>query len=182
MSRHYSNESSRQKVALDLLKKIFASNKSYPLPDIREGTVSGRRQSGGHAYGPADVMETVVEIKNELGSGQADHEVQMTAYFAQMHRDQIDGGYHKALYQRFLFPTLGIIIIGALNILLTFYVDSRPSPYFIRSIHRIQCPRSPRPAKIRRAHAAAFDPISFWRRFGTKLTFTSFPGSLPSPH
>src|SRR6266404_1836062 len=70
MSRHYSNESSRQKVALDLLKKIFARTKRIRYPEIRKGTVSGKRQSGGHAYGPADVLETVVEIENELGSGQ----------------------------------------------------------------------------------------------------------------
>ena len=143
MSRHYPNESSRQTVALDHLNKIFASNKSFQLPEIRDSTVSGKRQSRGHAYGPAHVMETVVGITNEFGSGQGDPEVQITAYFAQMHGDHIDSGCCGALYKRFLFPTLGITIIGRLNIRLTFHVDSRSSPFLFRSIRRIRCSRSP---------------------------------------
>ncbi len=105
-------ESQRQVAALEDLNKIFSSNTSTALPEIRPGLVFENRPSDGHANGPAGVMETVVEVKNELGAGHADPEVLLTSYFAQTHIMGIKDEHYDGLYERFLFPTLGISIIG----------------------------------------------------------------------
>jgi len=114
MSRHHKSEEDRKILAFDLLDRIFSSNKSLVLPPIEVGTISRDWQSDGHGHanGPAHIMETIVQVENELGSGNADPEVQLTAHFTQMHSDHFDCGCHDGLYDRFLFPTLGISIIG----------------------------------------------------------------------
>ncbi|KAH9066267.1 hypothetical protein EDB87DRAFT_702019 [Lactarius vividus] len=84
------------------------------LPSIHVGTVSQDWQSDGHGHanGPANIMETIVQVGNELGSGNADPKVWLTAQFTQMHGDHLDRGSHDSLYDRFLFSTLGVFIIG----------------------------------------------------------------------
>jgi len=70
------------------------------LPRIALSKIVGERTSDGHANGPADVMETVVDIKNEYGSTNSDPENQFTSYFLQMHSTQIHSGLHKESFQK----------------------------------------------------------------------------------
>ncbi len=159
MSLHYRMEAKRQLAALEHLNKKFSSNTSTALPEIRSGPVFESWSSDGHASGPAGVMETVVEVKNELGAGQADPEVQLTAYFAQAHKMGIKDEHYDEVYERFLFPTLGISIIGRTE------HNSCNSPVLLmllRALRRIRRTRLPRQAKIRGTHPTPLDSISFW--------------------
>ncbi len=113
MTFHYQSESDRQTHALRHFDKIFSSNTSFDLPQIRAGHVRGNLRSDGHANGPAGLMETIVAVKNELGAGNADPKIRITSYFSHAHREYIAGGLgSRGIYDRFLFPTLGISIIG----------------------------------------------------------------------
>ena len=112
MCDHYKDESERQRAVLPILNGIFRCYKLHLLPDIAPGLIKEGRMSDGHAVGPNQVMETVVEIKNEFGSGQTDPEIQFTSYFIQMNHHHMKNGPHEASFKRFLCPALGIMMIG----------------------------------------------------------------------
>jgi hypothetical protein len=87
---------------------------AVPIASDRSSPNRRDRHTDEHTDGPAPVMGTIVEVKNELRDD-ADPEIQLTSYFAQMHRYHLDTGLHclhKNLYDRLLFPALGILIIG----------------------------------------------------------------------
>jgi hypothetical protein len=111
MCQHYTNEEGRRRKVLKALNAIFECYLPYHLTTIIPSLLSGSRSSDGHAEGPAGVLEVVVEFKNELGIGQTDPEVQITGYYLQSLREESFGP-HKALYERFLFPALGISLMG----------------------------------------------------------------------
>lgn len=112
MCKHFGDEPERQRTVLPVLNHIFECYEPFRLPLIAPGKISGEITSDGHANGPAGVMETVVEIKNEFGSGQTDPEIQFISYFLQMCNSQFRSGPHKESFQKYLCPTLGITIIG----------------------------------------------------------------------
>ncbi|KAI9450412.1 hypothetical protein F5148DRAFT_1290817 [Russula earlei] len=113
MCQHHSDENERQGKILPALNDIFKCFKPFPLPRIEAAIILGDRRSHGHANGPADVMETIVEMKNEFGSGNCDPEIQLIAYYGQMNRHNMESGRHKDLYPKFRFPALAISIIGS---------------------------------------------------------------------
>ncbi|KAI9507458.1 hypothetical protein F5148DRAFT_1014958 [Russula earlei] len=113
MCQHHSDENERQEKILPALNDIFKCFKPFPLPRIEAAIILGDRRSHGHANGPADVMETIVEMKNEFGSGNCDPEIQLIAYYGQMNRHNMESGRHKDLYPKFRFPALAISIIGS---------------------------------------------------------------------
>ena len=112
MCGHIQDEKERQKAILLALNGIFESYKPFRLPPIVPNKVARERVSGGHAKGPAQVMDTVVEFMNEFGSGVTDPEIQYTSYFLQMNDAQMRLGAHKKSFEKHLCPTLGISIIG----------------------------------------------------------------------
>ena len=111
MCQHYTDEEGQRKKVLKALNDIFECYLPSHLTPIIPSPISGSRSSDGHADGPAGVLEVIVEFKNELGIGQTDPEVQVTGYYLQSLREGSSGP-HKALYERFLFPALGISLMG----------------------------------------------------------------------
>jgi hypothetical protein len=111
MCQHHINEEARRKKVLKALNAIFDCYLPSHLIHIIPSPISGTRSSGGHAEGPAGVLEVIVEFKNELGIGQTDPEVQITGYYLQSLREESSGP-HRALYKSFLFPALGISLMG----------------------------------------------------------------------
>jgi hypothetical protein len=112
MCKHFKDEKERQRAVLPVLNDIFASYKPYKLPPIEPGKIVGERTSGGHATGPVQTMEVVLEIKNEYGTGGSDPEIQYTSYYLQMYRYQIRSGPYKECIEKYICPVLGISIIG----------------------------------------------------------------------
>src|SRR6266850_680346 len=111
MCQHYTDEEGRRKKVLKALNAIFECYLPSQLIRIIPSPIYGYRSSDGHADGPAGVLEVIVEFKNELGIGNTDPEIQITAYYLQSLLDGSSGP-HKALYERFLFPALGISLMG----------------------------------------------------------------------
>jgi hypothetical protein len=112
MCKHFQDGKDRQKAVLEALYEIFRSYGQFSLPPIVPDKIAGERVSSGHANGPAQVMETVVGIQNEFGSGNTDPEIQYTSCFMQMNNSQIRFGTHKKSFEKHLCPTLGITIVG----------------------------------------------------------------------
>jgi hypothetical protein len=67
MCNHYLDEKDRQRAVLEALNEIFRSYGQFSLPPIVPDKIAGERVSSGHANRPAQVMETVVGIRNEFG-------------------------------------------------------------------------------------------------------------------
>jgi len=111
MCQHYINEEARRKKVLKALNAIFDCYLPSHLTRMIPSPISGTRSSDGHAEGPSGVLEVIVEFKNELGIGQTDPEVQITGYYLQSLREESSGP-HRALYKSFLFPALGISLMG----------------------------------------------------------------------
>lgn len=81
MCRHDSSYGQRRETVLLCLNMIFSYSRLLPC------SLSHLLQSeginlliDGHASGPAFVMGTIVEPENEIGSGAADPEIQLTSY------------------------------------------------------------------------------------------------------
>ena len=165
MCQHYTNEEGRRKKVLKALNAIFESYLPSHLTPIIPSPLSGSRSSDGHAEGPAGVLEVVVEFKNELGIGNTDPEIQITAYYLQSLREESSGP-HKALYERFLFPALGISLMGKghkHDFFLKLWSSFLTRSFFFRFVYWIQCSRTSRSMQIRQAHTAALGLLSFWR-------------------
>jgi len=111
MCQHYIDEEGRREEVLKVLNTIFECYLPSHLTRIIPSPINGYRSSGGHADGPAGVLEVIVEFENELGIGNTDPEVQITACYLQSLLDKSSGP-HQALYERFLFPALGISLVG----------------------------------------------------------------------
>ncbi len=108
MSCHYESETRRKVAALTHLNDIFSAYKPS-LPAILWEPNSG----GEYTNRAANVMETVVQIGTELGSGDDDPEARLTTtYFTQFKDNDSDRRRREGLYDRFLFPVLGISING----------------------------------------------------------------------
>jgi hypothetical protein len=112
MIKHFKDEKERQKEVLPALNEIFASYGPYTLPPISPGKIVGERTSDGHANGPVEAMEVILDIQNEFGSGSTDPEIRYTSYFVQMYESQIRSGRYRECFEKYICPALGISIIG----------------------------------------------------------------------
>ena len=113
MCQHYSEEVTRRDTILKALNSIFECYLPSKLTHMIPSAIMANRFSDGHACGPANVLETIVEFKNELGSATADPEIQIAAYYTQSIKNERDQGQEKeTIIKSFLFPALGISIIG----------------------------------------------------------------------
>ena len=83
MCQHYSEEVTRRDTILKALNSIFECYLPSKLTHMIPSAIMANRFSDGHACGPANVLETIVEFKNELGSATADPEIQIAAYYTQ---------------------------------------------------------------------------------------------------
>ena len=90
MYQYHDNEIERRKILLAALSAIFKCYLPSQLPLIAPSPVSGDWCSDGRAKGPAaEVLETVVEIKNELEAGDVDLEIQFTADYIQANYEEL---------------------------------------------------------------------------------------------
>jgi hypothetical protein len=157
MCKHFKDEKERQRAVLPVLNDIFASYRPYTLPPIVPSKVVGERTSGGHANGPVQAMEVVLEIKNEFGSGSTDPEIQYTSYYVQMYESQIRSGPYKDCFEKYICPVLGISIIGIRR---DFHAACLFSYLFFRFKHRIWCSHPPRQGKMCATHTTTLSPFS----------------------
>ena len=111
MCQHYDKEDERREKVLEALNNIFECCLTPRLTPITSSLVSDDRHSDGHIDGPAGVLKTIVKIKNELGTGETDPEIQLMAYYVQSITEGLSGR-HRGLFNRFLFPALGISLMG----------------------------------------------------------------------
>ena len=111
MCRHFKDEDVRRDEVLPLLNTIFRCYHPFTLPPLKAAVIVGKKASDVHANGPAGFMETVVEFKNEFGSGQTDPEIQTTSYYLQMFNEERKKGF-KDIFPKYLCPSLVISIIG----------------------------------------------------------------------
>jgi hypothetical protein len=111
MCQHYIDEEARRKPILETLNAIFECYLPSQLTSIIPSPISRNRTSDGHANGPTGVLEVIVEFKNEFCIGSDDPEVQITGYYVQSLLEKSSGP-HRALYESFPFPALGITLVG----------------------------------------------------------------------
>ena len=97
MSAYYCWESDRTDNALQCLNGIFECylENSQPLAD-------------GHVLGPANTMEVILQVKNELGSRGTDPIIEISTHYTQSLKENLT----RKDILHFLFPALGIVIIG----------------------------------------------------------------------
>jgi hypothetical protein len=111
MCEHFIDEDRRRDKVLPLLNDIFECYHPFKLPPLDPTVIAEKRASGGHAKGPAELMETIVEFQNEFGSGQTDPEMQITSSYLQMFNREKDGQFQDT-FKKHLCPSLVILIIG----------------------------------------------------------------------
>jgi hypothetical protein len=112
--------------------------------------------------GPADVLETIVELKNEFGIGNVDPEVQITAYYTRSIAAGFSGRY-RTLFKRFLFPALGISLVGKVSCECFETLIGIAIPFLFRVVYWVQRSCTSRQTQIRRTHAIALGYLSLWR-------------------
>jgi len=111
MCEHFKDEDARRDKVLPLLNAIFDDYHPFELPHLTPAIIPGKIATGVHAKGPAELIETVVEFKNEFGTGQTDPEIQTTSYCLQMF-DREKNERYKDSFQKYLCPSMVISIIG----------------------------------------------------------------------
>lgn len=111
MCEHFKDEDGRRDKVLPLLNAIFDSYNPFELPHLTPAIIAAKIASDGHAQGPAELIETIVEFMNEFGTGQTDPEIQTTSYCLQMF-DREKNKRHQDSFQKYLCPSLVISIIG----------------------------------------------------------------------
>jgi hypothetical protein len=150
MCQYYDDEEARRKEVLTALNTIFECYLPSHLTRIIPSPSSGSGSSGGHAEGPAGVLEVIVEFKNEFGIGRTDPEVQITGcYLRSIHEER--SGPNRALYESFLFPALGISLMGKghKHDLFKTLVVINSYAFCSRFVYWIQCSRLSRSMQIR---------------------------------
>ncbi|KAI0301172.1 hypothetical protein B0F90DRAFT_1719931 [Multifurca ochricompacta] len=110
MSRFYDSEKDRAEIAqrsLDEIWRCYSQEQEYQK--IEAQGIRDDRSSDGHAIGPTNTVEIIIQVKNELGTTSCDGSVEMAAYYTQcLHLNT------STMSRRcFLFPALGILLMGA---------------------------------------------------------------------
>jgi hypothetical protein len=167
MCQHHDKEDERRDGVLMALSLIFECYLPSQLTSMTPFLFSGDRCSNGRVNGPAGVLETIAEFENEFGSGETDPEVKITAYYAQSVA-KASCWPHNALCDRFLFPALGISLVGKDHKTRLFFgtlavISHTLSLLFFRFVYWIQRPCISRQTQIRRTHTAALGSLSLWR-------------------
>lgn len=108
MNLYYKNELARNKVAIQRLDAIFACYTGNQMPLMR-AAVHNKRSTDGHVIGALGTIELVVELRNELIGTQSEPIIEICGYYTQSLLDV----YPTAKdIPHFLFPALGIVIMG----------------------------------------------------------------------
>ena len=108
MSRYYPDERTRREEALSRLNDIFECYLESRIHLLMAVYVYKDLFSHGHALGPMKTIETVMEIRNELGATDSDPMIELSAYYVQAIAKAFDDSWKG----RFLFPALGIVVVG----------------------------------------------------------------------
>ena len=106
MCQHHDSEKRRREDTITALNTIFSCYLPFPFAETIAGSIGMDMHTDGHAHGPAPKMETIVQGRHELWSEGADPEVRLASNYYP------DSGPHKNLYDKSLFPALGIWIIS----------------------------------------------------------------------
>jgi hypothetical protein len=107
MSRFYP-EDQRRDAGLPLLNAIFAIRAEKMIPSLSAAAI-GSVRSNGHSVDRHGMVNTVVELKNELAGISSIPHVEVVAYAAHAHA-RIDGT--QRLLEGWRVPCLGITIVG----------------------------------------------------------------------
>jgi len=107
MNLYHPNERERNNKALLYLNAIFQTCLGVHTQKLAAAVVREDRCSDGHALGPANTIDVVLQVKNELGSSRADPTIEFSAYYTQSLMDLT-----KEVRSRFFFPALGMVVIG----------------------------------------------------------------------
>lgn len=108
MNLYYDNEMARNEMALECLNDIFACYTGDQRPLVR-AVVNNKCTSDGHALGLLNTIEVVLELKNELVGTGTDPTIEICGYYTQSLLEKYPT---SKFIPRFLFPALGIVIIG----------------------------------------------------------------------
>lgn len=108
MNMYYFSEMDRSGQALCYLNDIFKYCLGGDTQPLTTGTDFPELCSEGHVLGPENTTEVVLQVKNELGSSDADPTIEVSAYYTQSLKEDST----KEVISHFLFPALGIVIIG----------------------------------------------------------------------
>jgi len=118
MCKHYDSEAQRRDKLIPVLNNIFSCSspqspsQRFDFPPIMPATISRDRRTDGHALGPGQTPDIIVEMKNEFGAGGTDPEIQLTSYYLQILAQHLISGSHNFLHECSLLPALGISIIS----------------------------------------------------------------------
>ncbi|KAI0296953.1 hypothetical protein B0F90DRAFT_1005618 [Multifurca ochricompacta] len=110
MSRFYDSEMNRAESVRESLNEIwrfyFQEYEPRKFPVYRRRLSSS---SDDDAVGPPNLVEALIKVKNELGTTDRDGSVELAAYYTQF----LESNTSQESRQRFLFPALGILVLGA---------------------------------------------------------------------
>jgi hypothetical protein len=108
MNLYYDDKTARNNMALECLNDIFACYTGDQKPLVRV-VVNNKCISDGHALGPLNTTDVVLGLKNELVGTGADPTIEICGYYTQSLLEKVP---RSRVIPRFLFPALGIVIIG----------------------------------------------------------------------
>jgi hypothetical protein len=106
MNAYYCSETDRTDNALQCLNDIFACYLGNPQP-LAAGMVFEDHRSDGHVLGPANTIEAILQVRNELGSRGTDPAIEISTLYTQSLKQKST----KEATPRFLFPALGKVVI-----------------------------------------------------------------------
>lgn len=107
MDNYYIKEIFRNGEAVQRLNDIFGCFLEDRRP-IAPGFIFEGRYSDGHALGPTNTVEVILEVKNELSGTSAEPTIELAAYYTQsLKKDPV-----RDDLSLFSFPALGIVLAG----------------------------------------------------------------------
>ncbi|KAF8262333.1 hypothetical protein EI94DRAFT_1743908 [Lactarius quietus] len=101
MDAYYDFEVDRKAIAVKRLNDIFECCLGKNTPPLAAEMVVDGEFSDGRVLGPANTIEVILQVENELGSSDTDPIIECCA------------NYTQAVISRFSFPALGIIVVGS---------------------------------------------------------------------
>lgn len=108
MNLYYDSGMERSGQTPRCLNDIFKHCLGGDTRPLTAGTKFPTLWSGGHALGLANNIEVILQVQNELGSGDEDQIIRVSAHYTRSLKENTT----KEVILHFLFPALGIVVIG----------------------------------------------------------------------
>jgi len=112
MCKHYENKLERRDEIIPALNDIFSCYEPQQIELSSITSIIKGQQTDGHAIGPGQAPDIIVQIINEHGADSGDPEIQLSSYYTQIHSESLKSGHYDDLYESSLLPALGVSIIG----------------------------------------------------------------------